>query len=141
MKEHQEVIHPNNFLQQEEKFIGQINDRLARHLALIFGLVWTIWVFFLYPLVLLLLPADIQNKGFFLSSGWIQLWALPLFVYVGNKLQKTTDAQSDSLVKALTHIATIGDQNRELIETVHKLIEVNNDLTNQIHKSLGLKGN
>ena len=47
-------------------------------------------------------------------------------VYVGNKLQRSSDAQSDVIHQALTHIATIGDQNKQLLEQ-------NTELTAQIH--------
>jgi len=106
--------------------IGKANDWLATHLAVVFGVCWTIWVFFIVPVVAYFLPQAIQNKIFFFSSGWIQLFALPLMVYVGNKLQRSSDAQSDVMHKALTHIATVSDQNKTLIEQDKKL-------TGQVH--------
>ena len=65
--------------------IGKANDWLATHLAVVFGVCWTIWVFFIVPIVAYFLPQPIQNKIFFFSSGWIQLFALPLMVYVGQQ--------------------------------------------------------
>ena len=47
-------------------------------------------------------------------------------VYVGNKLQRSSDAQSDVIHQALTHIATVSDQNKQLIEQ-------DNELTAQVH--------
>lgn len=105
MKEHPLVQHPSEYLVTAETKIQKFNDWAASHLAILFGTVWTVWCFLICPLVLLLLPSSIRNGGFFLSSGWIQLWALPLFVYVGNKLQRSQDAQSDAQHVALTHIA------------------------------------
>jgi hypothetical protein len=102
------------------------NDWLATHLAIVFGIAWTIWVFFIVPLVAYFLPAGIQAHIFFFSSGWIQLFALPLMVYVGNRLQRSSDAQSEAMHMALTHIATVSDQNKTLIEQ-------NTELTAQIH--------
>lgn len=106
--------------------VGKANDWLATHLAVVFGVCWTIWVFFIVPIVAYFLPQAIQNKIFFFSSGWIQLFALPLMVYVGNKLQRSSDAQSDVIHQALTHIATVSDQNKTLIEQ-------DNALTAQVH--------
>ena len=106
--------------------VGKANDWLATHLAIVFGVCWTIWVFFIVPIVAYFLPAGIQGHIFFFSSGWIQLFALPLMVYVGNKLQRSSDAQSDVIHQALTHIATVSDQNKTLIEQ-------NNELTAQVH--------
>ena len=111
---------------------GKANDWLATHLAVVFGVYWTIWVFFTVPLVAYFLPQPIQNHIFFFSSGWIQLFALPLMVYVGNKLQRSSDAQSDVMHQALTHIATVSDQNKTLIEQ-------NTDLTTQVHTLLTAK--
>lgn len=130
---HPQVLHPNEFITTSENAINKANDWLASHLAILFGLVWTIWVFISVPLIALILPADLQSKIFYLASGWIQLWALPLFVYVGNKLQKTSDAQSDAMTKALTHIAIVEDQNQQLINEVKGLIDQNTELTTQIH--------
>ena len=106
--------------------VGRANDWLATHLAVLFGVCWTIWVFFIVPIVAYFLPAGIQAHIFFFSSGWIQLFALPLMVYVGNKLQRSSDAQSDVIHQALTHIATVEDQNKTLLEQ-------NTELTAQIH--------
>ena len=106
--------------------VGKANDWLATHLAIVFGVCWTIWVFFIVPIVAYFLPAGIQGHIFFFSSGWVQLFALPLMVYVGNKLQRSSDAQSEVIHEALTHIATVSDQNKTLIEQ-------NTELTTQVH--------
>lgn len=134
MNQHPKILHPNDFIQQERRAINRVNDWAASHLAIVFGLVWTIWIFISVPLIALVLPDWLQSKIFYLASGWIQLWALPLFVYVGNKLQKTSDAQSDAMTNALAHIATVEDQNAQLIEQVKGLIAINNKLTTEIHQ-------
>jgi len=95
--------------------VGLANDWLATHLAVVFGVCWTIWVFFIVPLIAYFLPQDIQGHIFFFSSGWIQLFALPLMVYVGNKLQRSSDAQSEVIHQALTHIATVSDEVADLL--------------------------
>lgn len=106
--------------------VALVNDWLATHLAIVFGVVWTIWVFFIVPIIAYFLPQAVQNHIFFFSSGWIQLFALPLLVYVGNKIQRSSDAQSDAIHEALTHIATVEDQNAQLLAQ-------NTELTTQIH--------
>lgn len=115
MKQHPMVQHPSEYFYFAEGRAAKFNDWAASHLAALMGLVWTVWCFILYPLILLVLPSSIRNTGFFLSSGWIQLWALPLFVYVGNKLQKSQDAQSDAQHVALTHIANLVEENNKLL--------------------------
>jgi hypothetical protein len=87
---------------------------------------WTIWLFLAVPLLAPYLGATIQAKIFYYASGWIQLFALPLMVYVGNKLQRSSDAQSQVMHDALTHIATVSDQNKQLLEQ-------NTVLTRQVH--------
>ncbi len=128
--EHPAVAHPVHLRIRRHRggmgHIGRANDWLATHLAVVFGVCWTIWVFFIVPVVAYFLPQAIQNKIFFFSSGWIQLFALPLMVYVGNKLQRSSDAQSEVIHQALTHIATVSDQNKTLIEQ-------DNELTAQVH--------
>ena len=106
--------------------VARANDWLATHLAVVFGVCWTIWVFFIVPIVAYFLPAGIQGHIVFFSSGWVQLFALPLMVYVGNKLQRSSDAQSEVMHRALTHIATVSDQCKTLIEQ-------NTELTAQVH--------
>jgi len=137
--QHPQVPHPVNLrlradlLRYERGWrgkIAEVNDWLATHLAIVFGVVWTIWVFFIVPVVAYFLPQAVQNHIFFFSSGWIQLFALPLLVYVGNKIQRSSDAQSDAITQALTHIATIEDQNAEMLKQ-------NTDLTAQIHQLVG----
>ena len=134
MTEHPHVDHPVRLRTRKHRegmgTIGKVNDWLATHLAVLFGVAWTIWIFFIVPIVAYFLPQGIQNHIFFFSSGWIQLFALPLMVYVGNKLQRSSDAQSEVIHEALTHIATIEDQNAELLKQ-------NTNLTVQIHKLVG----
>ena len=127
---HPAVAHPVHLRKRLHRAtaspVGRANDWLATHLAVVFGVCWTIWVFFTVPVVAYFLPQAVQNKIFFFSSGWIQLFALPLMVYVGNKLQRSSDAQSEVIHQALTHIATVSDQNKQLIKQ-------NTELTGQVH--------
>jgi len=106
--------------------IGKANDWAATHLAVVFGISWTIWVFFVWPLLAQFFSPLIQTKTSYYAQSWIQLFALPLMVYVGNKLQRSSDAQSEVMHTALSHIATVSDQNKTLIEQ-------NTELTTQIH--------
>jgi hypothetical protein len=119
---HPAVRHPVRLRVQRHRGgmgrVGRVNDWLATHLAVVFGVCWTIWVFFTVPVVAYFLPAAVQNRIFFFSSGWIQLFALPLMVYVGNKLQRSSDAQSEVIHAALTHIATVSDRVADLLNLI-----------------------
>ena len=120
--------------------VALANDWLATHLAIVFGIAWTIWVFFIVPLVAYFLPPVIQNHIFFFSSGWIQLFALPLMIYVGNKLQRSSDAQSEVIHQALTHIATVSDQVKELLDRNTELTErIHDEIHNQSLPSLSVR--
>ena len=131
--EHPAVQHPVHLRIRRHRegmgTVGKANDWLATHLAIVFGVCWTIWVFFIVPIIAYFLPAAIQGHIFFFSSGWIQLFALPLMVYVGNKLQRSSDAQSEVIHDALTHIATVSDQLADLLnlETPGGLAAVNEE--------------
>jgi hypothetical protein len=126
-RQHPAVPHPvalrkhRHHLRMGPGLRGQIarsNDWAATHLAVMFGLVWTVWLFMAIPLLVLLAPSGARTVVFYLASGWIQLWALPLFVYVGNKLQRSSDAQSEVMHQALTHIAATGDRNAAVTAAV-----------------------
>jgi hypothetical protein len=133
---HDAVVHPAEFLAaaQPESRVARANNWLAGHLAMVFGLAWTVWAFMIVPLVVLLAPAGIRSVVFYLASGWIQLWALPLFVFTGNRLQKSADAQSDAQHQALTHIATTGDEVHDLSSRVYDLTAQVFRLTTAAHE-------
>ena len=137
---HPHVPHPVHLrIRKHRQGMGKIalaNDWAATHLAVVFGVAWTIWLFFIIPLVAPYLGATAEGKIFFYSSGWIQLFALPLMVYVGNKLQRSSDAQSDVIHEALTHIATAGDQNAKLLEQNTSLTRDVHELSIQIHRKV-----
>ncbi len=124
--QHPAVTHPGELLAAERRAIGRANEWLATHLAVVFGAVWTVWVFFVWPLLAQFFSPLVEAKTSYYAQSWVQLFALPLFVWVGNRLQRSADAQSDAQHLALTHIATVSDQNKTLIEQ-------NTELTTQVH--------
>ena len=126
--------------------IGKINDWTATHLGIVFGSVWVVWVFFIWPLVAQFMGVKIQAKTSYYAQSWVQLFALPLFVYIGNKLQRSSDAQSEVIHVALSHIATVSDQNKVLIEQNteltkhgHALIAATTALTEEVRAAIAVK--
>ena len=109
-RRHEAVTHPRDLLVPERQRVGRLNEWAATHLAAVFGAVWTVWAFFVSPLLVQLLPAAVQSHFSYYAQSWVQLFALPLFVWVGNRLQKSADAQSDAQHAALTHIANTVDE-------------------------------
>lgn len=111
-------------------YAGQ--DYLATKLALIFGFGWTIWVFFIIPLIAEFFPVNVQAKVFYYASGWVQLFALPLMVYVSNKIQATADkadVEQQRLLRdmdnVLTAVSATGAGNRDILTRVDALIQKN----------------
>src|SRR5450755_2118113 len=126
--------------------VGKVNDWTATHLGIVFGSVWVVWVFFIWPLVAQFMGVKIVTKTSYYAQSWVQLFALPLFVYIGNKLQRSSDAQSEVIHSALTHIATVSDQNKTLIELNteltkqgHALIAANTALTEEVRAAIAAK--
>lgn len=115
---HPAVQHPHELLVAERAAVARVNDWLAQHLALVFGSVWTIWTFIVVPLAALLMPDGAQKVIFFLASGWIQLFALPLFVYVSNRVNAKQDAKADADHQAQVHMATVGDDTNRLVRAL-----------------------
>ena len=102
------------------------DDSALTGLSKVFGWPATVWLFFALPLAARFLGAKFQTQFFYYSSGWVQLFALPLLTYIGVKLQRSSDAQSEVQHAAMVHIATVEDQNKTLIEQ-------NTELTTQVH--------
>ena len=126
---HPHVRHPQELLKLKhdaKNSFSKFQDWAANHLALFFGSMLTVELFLVYPLAALLFPQNVQNVVFFISSGWIQLWALPLLNYTQNKVQEAQEAKQEVDHETLTYIATLEDQ-------VKQLIEINNKLTGEIH--------
>lgn len=110
-EQHPSVQHPNEVVQ----VAGAVNTWLADHLTGIFGSIWTVWIFIAYPLLGMLAPMTWQTKIFFISSGWIQLWALPLLNLASNRADKLRQAKADVDHRALTHIAGEIDKIQEAL--------------------------
>jgi hypothetical protein len=146
---HPAVQHPGHLVlgadlrRYQRSYLGglaEVNDRLAVRLGRIFGSAWMVWSFFVLPLAARFLGPAFQSQFFYYSSGWVQLFALPLFVYIGNRLQKSTDAQSEVMHRAMTHIATVSDQSKTLIEQNTELTRKVHDLTAQVRSLVAPAG-
>lgn len=119
VQEHPAVTHPASLVEPP----GGVNDWLAQHLVAVFGTVWTVWIFIVYPLLALLFPHSVQNIVFFISSGWVQLWALPLLNYTQNRADALRSAKADVDHQALTHVATTLDEATALISSLHARLD------------------
>ena len=134
---HPAVAHPVHLrTRQHQDGMGRAaraNDWAATHLAVVFGSVWTVWTFFAWPLIAQFLGDQVKGITSYYAQSWIQLFALALFVWVGNKLQRSSDAQSEVMHQALSHVAVTGDQCKELLDQGAELLVQNTALTEQVH--------
>jgi hypothetical protein len=89
--------------------VARVSGWAASHLAVLFGATAAVWLFIVAPLVVLLFPAHVQAVVFYLASGWIQLWALPLLTYVANQADVARTAKAEADHQALTSVHTTVD--------------------------------
>lgn len=101
---HPQVPHPRDLLTHSRSRLARVSEWVIGHLAVTFGATIAVWVFLIAPLIVLLLPTRVQSIAFFLASGWIQLWALPLLTYIGNKADQARTAKADADHQALTSV-------------------------------------
>lgn len=106
---HSHVPHPRDLLALEHGRVARASGWAASHLAVLFGATTAVWLFIVAPLVVLLFPAHVQAVVFYLASGWIQLWALPLLTYVANQADLARTAKAEADHQALTSVHTTVD--------------------------------
>lgn len=104
MVDHPAVRHPRTFLPGGRTVLTRASEWAVEHLAVLFGATAAVWLFLVAPLVVLVFPARVQSVAFFLASGWVQLWALPLLTYIGNKADKLRVAKAEADHQALTSV-------------------------------------
>lgn len=85
------------------------NDWLMERLSRLFGSPWTVWLFVVVPLLVEYVAVALQATVFFYSSAWVQLFALPLLTYIGNKAERLRAAKADADHEALTSVHTTVD--------------------------------
>lgn len=109
-----------------------LNGKIASIITVSIGTMWTAYLFALLAFVAL--PAAIQQGSptvliNWLSSNFLQLVLLPIII-VGQQIQaKASDKQAEQTFKDAEAILVLQDE-------VHKLVEINNQLTKEIHKSI-----
>jgi hypothetical protein len=97
------------------------SEWLAFKLALVFGFVWTVWAFFIIPLVAPLFPASVQAQVFYYGSGWVQLFALPLLTLIGNRTQRLADQSQKEQAELLIETRNIVAENQRLAQIIENL--------------------
>jgi len=108
------------------------SEWLAVKLALVFGFVWTVWAFFVIPLVAPLFPAAVQAKVFYYGSGWVQLFALPLLTWIGNKTQALGDRQARAQAELLARNTELTEDTARVGALARDLLQQNTELTRHV---------
>jgi hypothetical protein len=123
--------------------LQKINDFVALKLTLIFGTMWTCYLFFVYgllPCIPLFTPY--QNTLMY-WSGWIQLWALPLLMVGQNVLGKASEKRAQDtydMVKYELQVVKDEQNNakleREDLKTLMQEIQDDQKLENEENAKL-----
>ena len=92
------------------------SEWLVLRLALLFGFVWTVWAFFIVPLVAPYISETFSAKVFYYGSGWVQLFALPLLTWIANKAA----AQQTEL---LEEVRSVVNENQRLAKIIENLTQ------------------
>ena len=107
-----------------------LNGKIASIITISVGTMWTAYLF--AGLAFVALPTAISQGSptvliNWLSSNFLQLVLLPIII-VGQQIQaKVSDKQAEQTYRDAEAILQLQDQ-------MHKLIEVNNELTEEIHR-------
>ena len=121
--------------QVSDEHLG-FNGRLAVFITTKFGSMWAfyalvVWMFgwmFLAALGFGLFRADPYPFTFLLFlSNLVQLFALPILAVGQQVLSRASDKQSQQTFKDAEAILKLQDE-------IHRLIKINNDLTEEIHE-------
>lgn len=114
-----------------------INGKIASSVTLVIGTMWAAYLF--TGLALVALPQALHEGSLtvlinWLSSNFLQLVLLPIII-VGQQIQaKASDKQAAQTYKDAEATLHLADE-------VHRLIEINNQLTQEIHDTVVKKGN
>ncbi len=109
-----------------------LNGKIASIVTVGIGTMWTAYLF--AGLAFIALPAAIQQGSptvviNWLSSNFLQLVLLPIII-VGQQIQaKASDKQAEQTFKDAETILELQDE-------VHRLIKINNQLTEEIHAAI-----
>jgi hypothetical protein len=92
---------------QTADVIVTVNERLARRAYLIFGTMWTCYVFIIYGALGALFPQGGRTQETLLYwSNWVQLWSLPLLMVGAVVISRTADKRAQQQftdVEAILH--------------------------------------
>ena len=80
-------------------YINKLNEKIAMHITLVFGTMWTTYVFFLYGFIPLFFPDSCNQVMYW--SGTIQLWSLPLLMVGTNILGREAERRNKEMYEMI----------------------------------------
>ena len=78
----------------KDKF-AKINDRIAMNVTVVFGTMWTTYLFFLYGLLPVFFPQHMDKLLYW--SNTVQLWSLPLLMVGTNLLGRDAERRNQEM--------------------------------------------
>lgn len=116
---HPRVIHPRELLKKDTMAITKFNLKVAVQLGKVLGNMW--FFYFCVVLDLAELPAVISAHSIiawvtYIAQTVIQLVALPVLQVYQNIQNTQNDAKADADHQALTYLATIQDEQLEILK-------------------------
>lgn len=76
-------------------YLNKINEKIAMNITLVFGTMWTTYLFFLYGLIPLFFPQYMDKLLYW--SNTVQLWSLPLLMVGTNLLGSDSERRNKEM--------------------------------------------
>lgn len=105
-----------------------LNEKIAYRATKIFGSMGTFWIFTVWAfLPLLPILKDYKETILYISSGFIQLVALPLIMVgqeiLGRSSEKRAQADHETLQDQFSKIQILMEEIKDMHKDTHKLLE------------------
>lgn len=117
LKPHKHVRNPKSLLEKDYTGIVAWNDKIlvwiTNHVLASIAL---FDIALIVPLITLPAPDSVKITLGVISGSWIQWWALPALQRSSNKVQAQNDAKAEVDHETLTYLATIQDEQLEILK-------------------------
>lgn len=106
--------------------IQRFNDKVAICGSTLFGNMWSFWLFMVWGLlgIMPFVPVSFRETILLVSSGWLQLAALPLLAVGGVVLNRTSEARAKSdhrmIMAELTEVKAMHQELHEALDATRK---------------------
>lgn len=101
--------------------IAALNEAVAVRVTLVFGTMWTTYVFFLYGFLPLLFPGNMVAIMYWSST--VQLWALPLIMVGQNVLGRANDRRDQAQYEMVQEIRRLSRWHVDTMKALMLLAE------------------